>query len=319
MATSAAKSTVQPPAGGQMSDRDFQALLTAGTDEVFKRGFETPFQGDMFYEDMALTKQTHTTQTTVGMGNIGRNDDGETIRNDSQSLGFAHSMSSIEYRGKAEWTRKLLEDELYGQLTDNSVELMQGANRTVEEIMADGINRGLGAAGTAHPFLCEDGLGLIASGRPNPHPLGGTWSNLESTAAISPSSIFTAMLAFRAHKNERGQKNPLRMTTMYIRPQDEAAVVEALNSQLRPTDSMNAVNHLAGRGITYMIYDYMSSAYILYKGEGAVRNELKSLWRVRPTVDEWPKTDTDVFAVRVRFRYGVGCGRPDCFRGGIVS
>ena len=320
MATASLKSAVQLPSGQWMTAEDFQVLLTSGTDEVMKRGFDTskfPFQMSMFYDDFSLNKASYTFQDTLGTGNIPRNRDGQTLTYEPQSLGFAHSWSSVQYRKAIGWTRELLEDELYGQLTDNSEELMTSSRRTVELIAADGVNRAMGPSGAA-PVLCNDGGYWLDTDRPNPNPTAGTWSNVESTGAVSQSSIWTAALNFRLHKNSHGDKEPIRLSQIIIRPQDEPAIKETLMSTLRPTDSMNAINYLTDMGFTYSVYDHMTAALIMYRATG-MRNEVKALWRVRPNVAPVNVEDPDTFAVRVRFRFGLGLGRPDIWRGGAVS
>ena len=318
MATASAATVIQQ--GGQlMTVNDFQALLTAGTDEVFKRGFDAaqyPFQGNLFYVDTDLNKSTRTSQTTVGMGNMPRNPDGGALEYDSQQQGFSNTMSSVIYRKAASWTRELIEDELYGQLTDNSEELMQSSRRTVEEIMADGINRALGGGGAA-PFICEDGMYLIDADRPNPHARAGLWSNLEATGALTPSAIFTAQLNFRQNTDARGNKQMLRLVNIIVRPDEEKTMWEILNSPQRPYDSQNAHNFEFQR-YEGKVYDHMTTAQVIYKAEGA-KNELLSLWRTRPGVADVETGDPDVFAVRARMRFGIGCDRPTVWRGGALS
>ncbi|MDA1348046.1 MAG: hypothetical protein O3A47_04155 [Chloroflexi bacterium] len=314
--TDSLKSVIQVPAGGTMTPDNLQALLTSGTDEVFKRAFDTaafPFQGDLFYESKDIKKSALTTQTTVGLGNIPRNRDDQDVPIEPQSLGFAHSLSTLMYRGAARWTQEFIEDEEYGQLSDNSEELANASRRTVELIMADGINRGTGTA----PFLCEDGGYLFDAGRPNPHPLGGTWSNIDAAGAISPSMIFTSQLAFATQNNVRGQRESQTLTDVYVRPADEVEIWEILKSTLRPTDSMNAASFQAGR-FNYHVYNLMTTAQIVFRAMGK-RNELHQLWRIRPAVEDLDNTPNNVFGVMVRFRFGVGCLRPDMWRQATVS
>ncbi len=315
--TASAKSIVQGPGAGFHIPEGFAALLTAGTDEVFKRGFEFPFEGDMFYSSHTTNKDTETFQSVVGLGDIGQNRDADELPSDEQGLGFPHSITTYVFRGKTGHERRLIEDELYGQIRDNVRELMEGSRRTVEKILADGVNRADGAtASTGAPFLCEDGYYWLDATRNNPHPRGGTWGNVEATSSITPTSIFTAQLNFAKHVNERGERDQKKLTKVIVRPDEEREVWEIKNSDLRPTDAMNAANFQFGR-FEYSTYNLMTTSQVMYMAEG--RNEVRSYWRMKPSVVAFTDGNPDVLWQRVRFRFGIGALRPDIWRGGVVS
>lgn len=321
--TASAKTAIQLPSGKVMDVNDFTAhVLTKGTDEVFSRGFDLarfPFEGSMFYDPMDLMSATYTTQTSVGIGNVPRNDDGETIPADVQAEGFAHTLTSYEYRKRVHWTRKLIEDMLYDtQLTDRSMELMYSARRTVELIMADGVNRAIGDNSSGAPFLCEDGMYWIDSARPNPVAVAGTWSNLEATGALSVSMIFDATLNLNQRNDARGNRAMYTLDTIFIRPNEQKTMDELRMSPKDPTNAMNTVNWLYNQAIGYRTYNLMTTQQIMYKASG--KNEVKQLWRKRP--DVLPVTtpeDPDVFGARVRFRFGLGALRPDVWSAGLLS
>ena len=312
--TRSLKTSTTSPNVGIMVPEGFASLLAEGTGDVFKRGFDFPFQGEMFYEMDTINKETEKFQSVVGLGNVGQNRDADELPIDEQSEGFSHSITTYVYRGKTGYERRLFEDELYGQIRDNAQELREGSSRSVELIMADGVNRALGASGA--PFLAEDGGYWLDSSRNNPHAKGGQWSNVEATSVISAAAIFQAQLNFRSHVGERGHKDPKTMTNVYIRPADEESIWEILKSDLRPTDSMNAKNFQMGR-FQYTVYDHLTTALILYKAEG--RNEVKGLWRSRPGLETFTDGNPDILYQRVRFRFGIGAVRPDVWRGGTVS
>ena len=315
--TASNKSVVSPGGAGFHIPEGFAALLTAGTDEVFKRGFEFPFEGEMFYSMQTTQKDTETFQSVVGLGDIGQNRDADDLPSDEQALGFPHSITTYVFRGKTGHERRLIEDELYGQVRDNVREMMEGSRRTVEKIMADGVNRGDGAtASTGAPFLCEDGNYWFDAGRNNPHPHGGTWSNVEATSAITPTSIFTAQLNFAKHVNERGERDQKNMVKCIVRPDEEVEVFEIKNSDLRPTDAMNAANFQFGR-FEYSTYNLMTTKQIVYMAEG--RNEIRGYWRAKPSVVAYTDGNPDVLWQRVRFRCGIGGLRPDTWRAGVVT
>ena len=313
--TASARSAIQTGAGAHVAE-NFVPLLRAGIDEVFQRVLETPREGDAFFEKRSTTKIREYFQPVVGIGNISRSRDADYIPHDEKSLGFDHSITNYIYRGRVGHEKSLLETEQYGQIGDNQEELAQAAVRTMELVMADVFNRGLGASGA--PFLCEDGMYLIDSARPNPHPAAGTWSNLESTGAISAAGIYQAQLNAAAYRNERGHLHPLKVEMLVIRPQDEEDVWEIVNSDKRPSDAMNAKNFQFGR-FQYRVYNYLTTPSVFYKLSG-IKNELYFQERVSPEFTTWQGADNpDMYWQRVRFAMGVGALRPACWRGALTE
>ncbi len=312
------KVAVQSPNAGLHIQEKFQVLLEKGIDSVFERTFDTPFQGEQFFTIRNTTKAQETFQSVVGIGNIAMNRDADVIPHDEKQLGFANTITNNVFRGRIGHERTLTEVEQYGMIGDAQKQLADAAKRTIELIMADVFNRGIDPASDG-PFICEDGHPFITSdARANAHPRGGTWTNEETTGAITPDALFTAQLSASTIKSERGHLSPRTLKRVICRPTDEKTLWEILRSDLRPTDSMNARNFQFGR-FEYTVYNHLTSANIFYELDGD--NELYFQWRVRPSFETWPGADNpDLFWQRVRFACGVGCNRPtDHWMGMIVS
>lgn len=302
---------------GTMTKDKFGAVLQKGLDEVFKRRWEMPMQGEEYFRTRTTDHQTMKFQSHYGLGLVAQNRDVDALPYDEKGLGFGYGITTNVFRGGIAVERELQELELYGSINDKQQELLRSATDTVELVMADVFNRALGTSGA--PFVCEDGMYLIDSARPNAYAPAGTWSNLEANSAITPTSLYTASLNFATHRDERGKLSPLTMRKIIVRPLDEKTIWEILKSDLRPTDAMNASNFFKGR-FEYTVYNHLTSAYILYlagdsKGSD---NELQFLWRVRPQIETW-NDGPDIVRQRVRMAMGVGCGRPFIWRGGVVT
>lgn len=302
---------------GVMTKDKFSAVLQKGLDEVFKRRWEMPMQGDEYFRTRNTDHQIMKFQSHYGLGLVAQNRDVDQLPYDEKGLGFSYGITTNVFRGGIAVERELSELELYGSINDKQSELLRASTDTVELMMADVFNRGLGVSGA--PFVCEDGMYLIDSDRPNSYAPAGTWSNLESTSAITPTSIYAAALNFALNRDERDKLSPLTMRKIIVRPTDEKAIWEILKSDLRPTDAMNAANFFRGR-FEYAVYNHLTSAYIYYLAGDAKGsdNELQFLWRVKPQIETW-NDGPDIVRQRVRFACGVGCGRPTIWRGGIVS
>ena len=313
--TASQKTGVSGVRPGLHTTEGFLALMAKGITDVFKRTMEEPMETDPLYQKRNTTLLTESFQSVVGLGHIAQNRDEDVIPHDEQSLGFSNTISNYTYRGRVGHSRTLMEAEQYGQLGDNQRELTDAVKRTQELIQIDPFNRALGTSGA--PFICEDGMYFLDSDRYNPHPEGGTWSNLEAASAITPTSIYTAQINAASQVTERGHLAPRTIQKIWVRPTDEKSVWEILRSDLRPTDSMNARNFQFGR-FQYGVLNRLTGALIFYQLNG--KNELYSQERVAPSFESWLGADNpDVFWQRVRFAMGVGCNRADNWRGGTVS
>lgn len=314
--TIGARSVSHANTGVHVKD-NFSTVLQKGLDDVFKRRWELPMQGEEYFRVRTTDHQTMKFQSHYGLGLVSQNRDVDVLPYDEKGLGFGYGITTNVFRGGIAIERELRELELYGSINDLQSELVRSATDTVELIMADVFNRALGESGS--PFVCEDGMYLIDSARPNAYAPAGTWSNLEATSAITPTSLYTAQINFALNRDERDKLSPLVLRKIVVRPTDEKAIWEILKSDLRPTDAMNAANFNKGR-FEYSVYNHLTSSYIFYwagdpKGSD---NELQFIWRVRPQVETW-NDGPDIIRQRVRFACGVGCGRPYILRGGIVS
>jgi hypothetical protein len=293
-------------------------MLATGLDEVLKKDMEQPIQGLQFFRERSVQKKTNNYQSVYGLGLISQNDDAEALPVDEKGIGFDWSVTNYVHRGSIAITRELKETEQYGTIGDMQSDLIVSARNTVEYVCADAINRALGTSGA--PFLCEDGMYLIDSARPNAYAPAGAWSNLESTSALTLDAIFNAALNFRKHTNKRGYLASQKLMKVIIRPDEEKTMFELAKSNKRPADAMNAANW--AEGIDYMVYDYMTTQQAMYVSVDpkSAANQLVFEWRVTPQVETFEAGDNpDVIKQRVRAAWGIGCGRPDVWRGGALS
>jgi hypothetical protein len=312
--TASARSRTNPGAG-IMDTSAWREMLALGLDDVLKKDMEFPIQGLQFFREKNVQRKTSNYQSVYGLGLITQNDDAAELPVDEKGIGFDWSITNYIHRGSIAITRELQETEQYGTIGDMQSDLVGSCRQTVEYVCADVINRALGAAGA--PFVCEDGMYLIDSARPNAYAPAGTWSNLEATAALTVDSIFTAALNFRKHRSKRGYLASQRLMKIIIRPDEEKTMFEISKSNKRPSDAMNAANW--AEGMDYMVYDYMTAGQVLFVSADpkSDKNQLCFEWRVTPSVHTWE--DVDVVKQRVRAAWGVGCGRPDTWRGGALA
>ena len=318
--TVAAEINVTRSRPGMMIAENYAALLAAGLDDVMREDMARPTEGGQFFRPVNMTKATLVTQKTFGMGPAKQNRDSDELPISEGGLGFPWTLESATFRQSCAIEKNLLENELYDEVKRRQTDLVESMRLSKELIMADVFNRALGDATTGAPVLAEDGLYLLDSARPSAYGPAGDWSNLEGASAITPTAFNTARLAFASNVDSRGQRAPLTLKRVIIRPEDETATWEIIKSELRPTDAQNAANFWKGR-LEYTVFNMLTSAVIFYLADDpkSTKNELVWGTRIAPSVEQVDIGNNDVIVHRIRARHGPGLGRPTIWRGGPVS
>lgn len=316
--TASAKSAVRASGSDIHTYEIFEASLARGLDKVWKRDFESPKQGmNLLYED-SIRQETANYQTFRTIGGVTpQNRDTDDIEFITRADGFGFSVRTYNFRQGIAIERTLEEIDDVGVIRGLQADLAENGKMTIEYAIADMFNRGVNPSSA--PVLADDGMYLIDSSRPNANPAAGTWSNQETASAITPTSLWTAMLNARQMTDENGRLYPQYIKKLVIRPNEERAVQEILNSQLDPTNAMNTTNTMYKK-FDYIVYDYLTDACIYYLMDDpkSEKNEARFYWRVRPGFETW-KDQPDVTKQRVRFAFGLGLGCPrKVWRGGEV-
>ena len=307
---------------GMHIPENFSAVVARGLDEVFKRALDEPMEGKPLYRTYPMKQRTITFQSHYGLGTVEQNRDADELPYDEKGLGFQFTLTANTYRGAIKIEQELVEDELYGVIRDLQSELSASYMRAQEYVLVDLFNRGIGDAYGTSPLLCEDGYFFIDEDRPNPFHKAQDWSNKESAGAITPTSLYNVQLNFAAYKNERDLLSPMTLKQILCRPTDEKTLWEIVQSDMRPTDAMNAKNFQYGR-FQYTVMNRLTSAYIYYYAGDSFqdsRNELYFGDRISPELSTWTDGDNpNVTNQSIRGRYGIACGRPYMWRANVVS
>jgi phage major head subunit gpT-like protein len=257
---------------------------------VWKRDFEAPKQGMKYLSEGTVKRETESYQTfrTIG-GIVGQNRDADDLEYVTRADGFGFTINTYNYRQAIAIERTLEEVDDVGVIRGLQADLAENSKMTVEYAIADAFNRGVNPS-TA-PFLCDDGMYLIDSGRPNANPQAGTWSNQETAAAITPTSLWTAQLNARKMTDENGRLYPQMIKKIMCRPDDEKVLEEIMKSDKNPLNANNTYNTMYKR-FEYEVYDYLTDAciYYLLDNPKSEKNELKFYWRVRPQFETWKNT-----------------------------
>lgn len=321
--TASAASRPAPNTAEMHVPEAFVTALTRGLKKVWKREFAIVEQGLQFFREESIKQESATYHTYRGMGGlVPQNRDADDIPYGVRGDGFSFTVQTYNYRRGVAIEKTLMEVDDVGVIRGLQSDLARSAKLTKEYVYADVINRALGATA---PILADDGMFLIDSDRPNADVEAGTWSNLESTGALSETMLFAADLNARQMTGEDGELYPQTIKKLVIRPDEVKSVWKLLNTQQVLNSSINDWNWAKSKFSMndVITYDYMTTSQILYllANPKSDDNELYFFTRVPEQFLTWVDgSNPDVTRQRVRMAWGLGLGSPRKFiRGGALS
>jgi len=318
MAVTASTKTVNQSFSGTHIKENFAALLEANLDIVKRREWNRKLMALKLFRGETTTKDHVIRQYHYGMGMVPRNRDTENLPLDEIALGFQNTITMVTYRLATQFERETMEDDQYSVIQNKQVRFLDSLNKTIEYTLADCFNSGFGTAGSA-PFTCSDGLYFFDSARNNPHPGVAQWSNLETAADLTESSLWTMEQNFASNLDERGHRAPLDMSRLVIPKAYERKAFQLARSAKTPEDALNSQNFF--NGLQYDVWNYLTDtdAWFGFGGSGGYQgaeNELVFIWRVSPGTTTYEVGgNPDVIAQRQRSRWAFGCDRPFAWRG----
>ena len=318
--TESLQSVVNVGSGKQLLDDSIADLVTAALDMAKLELADTPVEGSKYFDVMNVDKNNISTKSVYGLGLAKVNPDGAKPPVDKQIMGFKQTLSTYVLRNFAAVTREVLEDDRYGVLGQHARLLMQSGNKTIERVLADIVNRGFAASGTAHnatnlSALAEDGLALFADNRPQPRASAGFWGNLAAAGALTADAIATARLNFDTYVDGNGDLSPQQLVKVVVSPNLVDTMRELSGSTLKVDTSLNNTNIV--NGIEYEKWSYLADDTVMYVGDG--ENGMKFLVRDNPKTESFNDgSDPDVFWTRLRMKIGTGITRPGNVQGAQI-
>jgi hypothetical protein len=320
--TASAVSAIAPGALNIRTQADLDQYISVYYDEQIEglRGEIESAQLKQLFQEQSQKNDEFTLITKV-RGNAAAqvNEDGEPMPFITWGQGWKHVFRVYPFRVGVRHTRHLEEIENFGSITQEADELMDSGKRTVLYAMVDVFNRGVDPSSA--PFLCIDGMYLCDEDRPNPVPNVPAWSNLEAQAAITEDMLFTAQLNAQNMRAPNGDRLRQDIKKIYI-PTAYEKVMWKLNATPGIVGKAdNDYNWAKGRFSYETVADFESNI-ILYQvgGAGDKGYGLQIRWAVKPGVEDMNVEDPDVYAKRLRFRFGLGCADPrTSLRGGKLS
>jgi len=300
---------------GALMAENFADILNVQFKDVALRVWSQPVEGMKYWSQETSTRASEKYSAVATGDVIPRSRDVDEYPRASAIQGFDVTITPNVYRMAMFVERRLRETDQFAVINKMFNGLNQSAKDTIELYAALPFNTTYAATAD---WLCGDGMLLVDKSRPYETPSLGTWDNDETVGALTQARIATMRTNFAKNKNERGFLRPLRMQKVVVPPDLEDTAITHLKSVLKPESSLNSTNYLTQYGLSYEVWNYLTSATAWF-GFTAMDSlyELKWVWGASPKIDvqDVESGNVDVFGKRVRMVFQTGCLRPHSVRG----
>jgi len=316
------KNSVRVGSGYQLLDDETADFYQAGLDEASSILAKTPVQGSKYFKVRNTTKNNISSRDMYGIGLAEVNSDVEALPIQKAIAGFDQTITSFGIRQSMGIGREAMDDDRFGVIMDQTGRLMQSGEKTIERILADAFNRGFGTADggatatTNLSMLAEDGLAMFSGARPQPRATAGTWENLNTAGALTPSTVADARTQFNTYLDGNGDLAPQLLEKVIVSPELEDTMREISGTTLKVDTSLNTTNIVSGT--SYEVWHWLEANTIVYCGDG--ENGLEFHVRQNPSTYTWEDgNNPDLIRTRLRMQLGTGLKRPGKFIGQLTS
>ena len=169
--------------------------------------------------------------------------------------GFKKEVEIVTYRLATQIERRYKEDEIQGVADRQASGLMNAGRLHVEYAMADIFNN---ATSTGAAYLGSDGMPLASASHPQERRATGTWSNLETAAALTHGNFSTARKNMRKRTDEWGYAQPIKPEQLVVSPDNEQKAKEIFASERVDDNALNTKN-VWKDSVDIFVYDYATS------------------------------------------------------------
>lgn len=280
-------------------------LVSKAVDSVRVRLNDVPLQGAEFFrieQARGGTYKESSVGTVLPLPAV--NEDTDDVPFVTPQKGFPKEFTLINYRNGIKIERSLIEDQIEALATRLGSGLLQSGRILLEYLYANVFNQA-----TNSSYEGADGVCLASASHPFERPANGTWSNVESAAALTASTFFTARKNLRKRKNEYNDPMPMELETLVVTPENEGKAKEIASSELLPDSALNNKNVWMG-SFNVKVYDWLTSttAWFLKAKMDKMNSAFVQVNGQAPNIASLSFSDNPdiVGAQRLRMRVAVG-------------
>jgi len=254
----------------------------------------------VFKVDDGIKRAYHEEPVLYGLGAAPLLPDGQPVTYDEGGQLYVKRYTYDVYGLAFALTRTLVEDGDHIRVGSTySKHLAQSMTETLETVHANHLNRAFTAG-----FNGGDGVPLVSAAHP---VIGGTQSNLLTSAALSQTSLEQGLITIRNAADSRGKKIRLLTKQLIIAPANIFQAEVLLKSVLRAGTSNNDINPVKSTGMMELAVTLsrLTSATAWFIQTDA-REGMKSLWRRRVEKSMEGDFETDSMRYKSTMRFGSG-------------
>jgi hypothetical protein len=303
---------------GRFNEEYLPGLFQISIDSYEKKRAESMWKDLVTIKTSKKSKEEDVIRS--GLGTLRVKGEGAGVTYDTQIGGpkqtWVHQVKALAVR----ITEEAIDDNLYelkgggeGGLKELFYDLGEAAEETIETDMAKFFNSG--TATTFHTTRFADPLFSATHDRLD----GTTFSNLATSADLTYSTFWSAVVAAENQTNHRQQKIVQKINKLWLPPQLEQKGLEILKSSDRPDTANRATNAYAksGRSIQLKVWAQMTDAdmWVLQKeGRGII-----FFWNRKTRFARDKDFQTGDIMVKVDQRLSAEIEDPQCFYGVVPA
>jgi hypothetical protein len=252
----------------------------------------------IFSEENGTPRAYHEEVVLHGFGAAPVLPDGQAVTYDEGGQLYVKRYTYDVYGLAFALTKVLVEDGDHIRIGSTfSKHLAQSMTETLETVCANHMNRAFNSN-----YKGGDAVELIS----NAHPVvGGTQSNLLTSAALSQTSLEQAVTQIRQAQDARGKKIRLTPKKLVVHPGNMIQSEVLLKSVLRAGTNNNDLNVLKNMSLEPVVLSRLTSANAWFIQTDA-RDGLKVLWRRKLEKAMEGDFETDSVRYKSTMRFGSG-------------
>lgn len=235
---------VDTPSYGDLYDRSFNAY--------HRRQQKIPLQGARWYNRETTDTLSYKMTTYSNILNVPRtSQDTDMLSFQVPMPGYDKEITVATFRDAIAITRTMQKIDKSGMVGIQQGGLLDAMRRLLEKMYAYPINNGTTTAGA-------DGSYLFANDHYQIDPAGGTWSNIETGAALTSFSVSDMRTSMAQRTNEKGDLSPIELDEIVVPQALADKMGQIAESTAVPENALNATN--PAEGVKYSVWQYLTSS-----------------------------------------------------------
>jgi len=287
-------------AGTIMRSTQFRSIVEPILNQAFDGVYDqrTDEYKQIFKEENGIARAYHEEVVLYGMGTAPLLPDGQPVTYDEGGQLYVQRYTYNVYGLAFALTKVLVEDGDHIRVgTTMSKHLAQAMDETLETVTANHLNRAFTSG-----YNGGDGVVLCSASHP---VIGGTQSNVLTSAALSQTSLEQALIQIRQAQDSRGKRIRLTPKKLVVAPSNMLQAEVLLKSVLRVGTNNNDMNVLKSAGLEPVTLSRLTSNNAWFVQTDA-RDGLKVLWRRKLEKSLEGDFETDAMRFKSTFRFASG-------------